>query len=188
MLSAQEVEDQRHHRCQRLGPQAGPGLLLCDARPGGVRPDESVWMRIRAGEGARIGAWKNQLPEWTYPGPICPTISLRVDREPQGVGALVGSPKPVISQSVGHGRLSSRTFWGVKWRQGPGSFIGRSLRLDPDGWLVRSEIDTYSNESPAAEGDRRVTSHLVATRQGYGICGKLLRTFQQLLCAAAHKI
>jgi len=58
--------------------------------------------------------------------------------------------------------------------------LGRSLRLDPEGWLVRSEIDTYSNESPAAEVDHRVTSHHVATKEGYGTCGKLLRTFQQI--------
>ena len=137
-------------------------------------------MRTRAGEGARIGAWKNHLPEWTCPGPTRPTISLRVGRESGGVGALVGSPKPVHSQSVGHGRLSSRTFWGATWRQGPGSFVGRSLRLDPDGWLVRSEIDTSSNEGPAAEDDQRVASHHVVSKQGYGICGKLLRNFQQL--------
>ena len=36
------------------------------------------------------------------------------------------------------------------------------------------------SERPAAWGEHRVTSHHAATGQADGICGKLLRTFQQL--------
>ena len=53
-------------------------------------------------------------------------------------------------------------------------------RLDPDGWLVQSMTDTNPIESPAALGDQKVPSHHAVTGQGCGICGKLLRTFQQL--------
>ena len=41
-------------------------------------------------------------------------------------------------------------FPGRETAPGPGSFSERSPRLDPDGWLVRSQTDTYFNDSPAA--------------------------------------
>ena len=35
--------------------------------------------------------------------------------------------------------IGSRTFWGAGRRQGPGTSYGEPHRLDPDGWLVRSQ-------------------------------------------------
>ncbi|KKL68663.1 hypothetical protein LCGC14_2122740 [marine sediment metagenome] len=113
-------------------------------------------MNIRAGTGASVDAGKTYVPGWTCPGPLHLVIHPRVGREPRDAGALRGSPKPVIFQSNGHGRLSSRAFWGARRRQGPRISYGDPHRLDPDGWLVRSQTDTKSqtdtnmNESPAA--------------------------------------
>ena len=107
-------------------------------------------MKIRAGAGARIGAGKTSKSGWTRPGPFHPVIDPRVGREPGCVGAPCGSPKPVISQLNGHGRLSSRTFWGAGRRQGPRISYGDSHRLEPDGWLERYRTDSNTNESPAA--------------------------------------
>jgi hypothetical protein len=92
------------------------------------------------------------VPGWIRLGRTHSAIDLRVGCEPGGAGALRGSPKPVITQSCGHGRLSSRTFWGARRRQGPGSSPGRSHRLDLDGWLVRAKPDTITSEGPAASG------------------------------------
>ena len=103
-----------------------------------------------AGTGAKIGAGQTDVPEWTRPGPVCRWLELRVDREPASDGALRGSPQPE-PLTCGHGRLSLRTLWGARWRQGPGSSPRGFQRLDPDGWLVRSETDTCRNDSPAAQ-------------------------------------
>ena len=103
-----------------------------------------------AGTGAKIGAGQTDVPEWTRPGPVCRWLELRVDREPASDGALRGSPQPE-PLTCGHGRLSLRTLWGACWRQGPGSSPRGFQRLDPDGWLVRSETDTCRNDSPAAQ-------------------------------------
>ena len=107
-------------------------------------------MRFRAGTGASKGAGKTSKSGWTCPGPFHLVIEPRVGREPRDAGALRGSPKPVIFQSSGHGRLSSRTFWGAGRRQGPRISYGDPHRLDPDGWLERYQTDTNTNESPAA--------------------------------------
>ena len=180
VLSTQKIEDQRHHRDQGTRPQAGASFLPRDEGPGGLRRDEAFRIKAWAGAGANKGAGKTYVPGWIRPGRTHSAIDLRVGCEPRGAGAHRGNPKPVITQSLGHGRLSSRTFWGAGRRQGPRSSPRRSHRLDLDGWLVRSTTDTKKHEGPAAEGDHWVTSHHVATRQGYGICGKLLRTFQQI--------
>jgi hypothetical protein len=97
-----------------------------------------------------MGAGETTKCEWICPGPFHPVIHPRVGREPRGDGALRGSPKLVSFQVCGRGRLSSRTFWGAGRRQGPRISYGDPHRLDPDGWLVRSETDTVLNESPAA--------------------------------------
>jgi hypothetical protein len=77
-------------------------------------------------------------------------IGLRVGREPRGDGVRKDSPKTVTSQLHGRGRLSSRTFWGATRRQGQRDSLENPHRLDPDGWLVRSQTDISINESPAA--------------------------------------
>jgi hypothetical protein len=99
---------------------------------------------------ASVGAGETNVPGWTCTGPTHPAIDPRVGREPGGAGTLRGSPKPVVPQSCGHGRLSSRTLWGERRRQRPGSFSERSPRLDPDEWLVRPQADTYFYDSPAS--------------------------------------
>jgi hypothetical protein len=53
-------------------------------------------------------------------------------------------------------------------------------RLDPDGWLGQPTADSNSIESPASREDQRVNSHRADIATGYGLCGKLLRTFQQI--------
>jgi len=126
-------------------------------------------MKTRAGTGASIGAGKTSEPGWTCPGPLHPVIYPRVGREPGGDGTLRGSPKPVTFQSRGHGRLSSRAFWGARRRQGPRTSYGDPHRLDPDGWLVRSQTDTFSNESPAAEKGRQVKFKIIES--GFGGSG-----------------
>ena len=97
-----------------------------------------------------MGAGKTIISEWTCSGAIHPVIDLRVVREPRGDGVRMDSPKTVKFHLCGHGRLSSRTFWGAKWCQGPRTSYGDPHRLDPDGWLVRSQTETLLNESPAA--------------------------------------
>ena len=97
-----------------------------------------------------MGAGKTTKREWTWPDATHLAIDLRVGREPRGDGALRGSPKPVTFQVYGRGRLSSRTFWGAGRRQGQRTSYGDPYRLDPYGWLVRSQTDTLFNESPAA--------------------------------------
>ena len=51
-------------------------------------------------------------------------------------------------------------------RQGPRTSNGDPHRLDPDGWLVRSQTDTLINESPAAEKGRQVISKTVKQVSG----------------------
>ncbi len=53
-------------------------------------------------------------------------------------------------------------------------------RLDPDGWLGQPTTDSNSIESPASREDQRANSHRADFATGHGICGKLLRTFQQI--------
>ena len=98
-----------------------------------------------------MGAGWNQEREWTCSGADHPAINPRVGREPRGAGVQTDSPKTVKFHLCGHGRLSSRTFWGTFVRcQGPRISYGDPHRLDPDGWLVRSQTDIVLNESPAA--------------------------------------
>ena len=94
---------------------------------------------------------KPEKGEWTCPGAHHLAIKPRVGREPRGDGVPIDSPKTVTSLLFGLGRLSSRTFWGAGWRQGQRNSNRDPHRLDPDGWLVRSQTDTSINESPAAE-------------------------------------
>jgi hypothetical protein len=112
-----------------------------------------------AGAGARIGAGQTDVPEWTRPGPPCRWIELRADREPARDGAPWGSPQPE-PLTCGRGRLSLCTLWGAARRQGPGAPPRGLQRLDPDGWLVRFDTDTCSNERPAAH--HRPTDTLLA--------------------------
>jgi hypothetical protein len=93
---------------------------------------------------------KPEKGEWTCPDMLYLAIGLRVGREPRGDGVRKGSPKTVTSQLYGRGRLSSRTFWGVIRRQGQRNSLEDPHRLDPDGWLVRSQTDISINDSPAA--------------------------------------
>ena len=93
---------------------------------------------------------KPEKGEWTCPDVHHLAIKLRVDREPRGDGVRKDSPKTVKLLLHGLGRLSSRTFWGAGRRQGQRISYGDPHRLDPDGWLVRSQTDTLFNESPAA--------------------------------------
>jgi len=96
------------------------------------------------------------LPDWTLPGVAHREVAPCAGREPRCVGALRGSHVPVHLRR-GHDRLSSRTFWGAGWLQGPGTlaeFLRRPQRLDPDGWLARPRTDAEPIESPTA----RVTS------------------------------
>ncbi len=109
---------------------------------------------------------KPEKGEWTCLGAHHLAIRLRVDREPKGDGVRKDSPKTVTSQLHGHGRLSSRTFWGAMRRQGQRNSNRDPHRLDPDGWLVRSETDTLFNESPAAEKGRQVKSKTIKPRSG----------------------
>jgi len=97
-----------------------------------------------------MGAGKTTISEWTCLGANHPAIDLCVGREPRGDGVRKDSPETVKFHLCGRGRLSSRTFWGVTRRQGPRISYGDPHRLDPDGWLVRSQTDTTINESPAA--------------------------------------
>jgi len=85
---------------------------------------------------------KPEKGEWTRPGVHHLAIRLRVDREPGGDGIPMGKPEAVTFQMHGPGRLSSRTFWGAGWRQGQRKSNRDPHRLDPDGWLVRSQTDT----------------------------------------------
>ncbi len=123
---------------------------------------------------------KPQKGEWTCPGAHHLAIRLRVDREPRGDGVPIDSPKTVTSLLFGLGRLSSRTFWGAGWRQGQRNSARDPHRLDPDGWLVRSQTDTSINESPASQSGSSDDFHFALTGNGYGICGELLRTSPQL--------
>jgi len=89
-----------------------------------------------------MGAGKTTISEWTCLGANHLAIDPRVGREPRGDGVRMDSPKTVSFQFCGRGRLSSRTFWGATRRQGQRTSYGDPHRLDPDGWLVRSETDT----------------------------------------------
>ena len=93
---------------------------------------------------------KPEKGEWTCPDMLYLAIGLRVGREPRGDGVPIDSPKTVTSLLFGLGRLSSRTFWGAGWRQGQRNSHRDPHRLDPDGWLVRSQTDAFFIESPAA--------------------------------------
>ena len=88
-----------------------------------------------------MGAGETSKGEWICPGANHPAINLRVGREPRGDGVQMDSPKTVKSHPCGRGRQSSRTFWGATRRQGQGNSYGDPHRLDPDGWLVRSQTD-----------------------------------------------
>ena len=107
-------------------------------------------MRAPVGSEAKMGAGETTTREWIRPDHYHPAIICASVVSQSGDGALRGSPQRVTTQTRGHGRLSSRTFWGATRRQGLGSSHRRSHRLDPDGWLVRFHIDTEIIESPAA--------------------------------------
>ena len=107
-------------------------------------------MRAAVGAEAKMGAGETTTREWIRPGHFHPAIICASVVSQFGDGALRGSPQRVTTQPRGHGRLSSRTFWGASWRQGQRVSSRNPHRLDPDGWLVRFHIDTEVNESPAA--------------------------------------
>lgn len=137
--------------------------------------------------GSQHGCWENHVREWTRPGSTHLAICPRVGCEPRGDGVQSDSPTLVHFQSCGHSRLSSRTFWGVIRRQGQGISHRDPHRLDPDGWLVRSEIDTKSNESPAAQNDRKVNNQLSRQTSGSDSApGKLSLLDTRLLMGGTH--
>ena len=132
------------------------------------------------GAGARIGAWENHLPESTRSGhfTFCSARESAVSHE---VLALLGGARHLQTSgrmdSVGRARGLSGAPDGARGRRPSPEDLHR---LDPDGWLGQPTTDSNSIESPASREDQKVKSHRADITTGYGICGKLLRTFQQI--------
>ena len=135
---------------------------------------------LSTGAGARIGAWTNHLPESTRPGhfAFCSACESSVSHEvlaPHRVARHL----QILNRmdTAGRARGLSGAPDGARGRRSP---HGELHRLDPDGWLGQPTADSNSIESPASRKDQKVNSHRADTATGYGLCGKLLRTFQQI--------
>ena len=132
------------------------------------------------GAGARIGAWENHLPESTRSGhfTFCSACESAVSHE---VLALLGGARYLQTSgrmdSAGRARGLSGAPDGARGRRPSPEDLHR---LDPDGWLGQPTTDSNPIESPASREDQRVNSYRVLIAIGHGICGKLLRTFQQI--------
>ena len=132
------------------------------------------------GAGARIGAWENHLPESTRSGhfTFCSACESAVSHE---VLALLGGARHLQTSgrmdSAGRARGLSGAPDGARGRRPSTEDLHR---LDPDGWLGQPTTDSISTESPASRVVQTVNPHHARTATGNGICGKLLRTFQQI--------